>query len=61
MRLPVMQMLAALLAAACLLIAFFVVRSAVVSGMFMAVALAALIFIAWSALRWAYGRRRLNR
>lgn len=61
MRLPVIQLIAAVLAAACLLIAFFAVASAVVSGMFMAVALAALVFIAWTALRRAYGRRGLNR
>jgi hypothetical protein len=61
MRLPVMQLIAAVLAAACLLIAFFAARSAVVSGVFMVLALAALGFIAWTALRRAFGRRRANR
>lgn len=61
MRLSVIQVIAALFAAVCFVIAFIAAGIAVVSGAFMLLALAALGFIAWSALRRAFGRDRLRR
>lgn len=61
MRLSVLQLIAAVLAAVCLVIAFIATGTAVVSGVFMLLALAALGFIAWSALKSAFGRNRPDR
>lgn len=60
MRLSVLQLIAAVLAAVCLVIAFVAAGTAVVSGVFMLLSLAALGFIAWSALKRAFGRDRLR-
>jgi len=59
MRLSVVQVIAALFSAVCFVIAFIAAGVAVVSGAFMLMALAALGFIAWTALRRAFGRDRL--
>ncbi|MGX1691655.1 hypothetical protein [Brevundimonas naejangsanensis] len=59
MRLSVIQVIAALFSAVCFVIAFIAGGVAVVSGAFMLMALAALGFIAWTALRRAFGRDRL--
>lgn len=61
MRLSVVQVIAALFAAVCFVIAFIATGVAVVSGVFMLMALACLGFIALSALRRAFGRDRLRR
>ncbi|AYG95030.1 hypothetical protein D8I30_07430 [Brevundimonas naejangsanensis] len=61
MRLSVLQLIAAVFAAVCLVIAFVAAGTAVVSGVFMLLALAALGFIAWSALKRAFGRNRPDR
>ena len=58
MRLSVLQVIAALFAAVCLVIAFIATGVAVVSGVFMLLAVAALGFIAWSALRRAFSKAR---
>lgn len=58
MRLSVLQVIAALFAAVCLVIAFIAAGVAVVSGVFMLLAVAALGFIAWTALRRAMDRDR---
>ena len=58
MRLSVLQVIAALFAAVFFVIAFLAAGVAVVSGVFMLLALAALGFIAWTALRRAFGRDR---
>jgi hypothetical protein len=58
MRLSVLQVIAALFAAVCLIIAFIAAGVAVVSGAFMLLAVGALGFIAWTALRRAFGRDR---
>ncbi|GAA0764863.1 MAG: hypothetical protein LKF80_09615 [Brevundimonas sp.] len=58
MRLSVLQVIAALFAAVCLVIAFIAAGVAVVSGVFMLLAVAALGFIAWTALRRAFSRDR---
>ncbi|MBD7941728.1 hypothetical protein [Brevundimonas guildfordensis] len=60
MRLSVVQVIAALFSAVCFVIAFIAAGVAVVSGAFMLLALAALGFIAFSALRRAFGRDRLT-
>ncbi|ANF55058.1 hypothetical protein NI454_02900 [Brevundimonas diminuta] len=61
MRLSVIQVIAALFSAVCFVIAFIATGVAVVSGAFMLLALAALGFIAWTALRRAFGKDRLPR
>ncbi|HEY4585831.1 MAG TPA: hypothetical protein VIG84_05530 [Brevundimonas sp.] len=61
MRLSVVQVIAALFSAVCFVIAFLAAGVAVISGAFMLMALAALGFIAWTALRRAFGRHRLPR
>ncbi|MGU3455737.1 hypothetical protein ACLBV5_05430 [Brevundimonas sp. M1A4_2e] len=61
MRLSVIQVIAALFSAVCFIIAFIATGVAVVSGAFMLLALAALGFIAWTALRRAFGKDRLPR
>ncbi|WP_278070390.1 hypothetical protein [Brevundimonas sanguinis] len=61
MRLSVIQVIAALFSAVCFIIAFVATGVAVVSGAFMLLALAALGFIAWTALRRAFGKDRLPR
>lgn len=58
MRLSVVQVIAALFSAVCFVIAFIAAGVAVVSGAFMLLALAALGFIAFSALRRAFGTQR---
>ena len=60
MRLSVIQVIAALFSAVCFIIAFIAAGVAVVSGVFMLLALAALGFIAWTALRRAFARKRLQ-
>lgn len=61
MRLSVIQITAGLFAAVCAVIAFIAAGVAVVSGVFMLLAVGALGFIAWTAFRRAYGRDRLKR
>lgn len=61
MRLSVVQVIAALFAAVCFVIAFIAAGAAVISGLFMLMALVCLGFIAFSALRRAFGRDRLRR
>lgn len=58
MRLSVVQVIAALFAAVCLVIAFIASGTVVISGLFMLMALTCLGFIAFSALRRAFGRGR---
>ena len=58
MRLSVIQVIAALFAAVCLVIAFIDAGVAVVSGVFMLLAVAAQGFIAWTALRRAFSKDR---
>ena len=58
MRLSILQVIAALFAVVCLVIAFIATGVAVVSGVFMLLAVAALGFIAWSAVRRALASDR---
>ncbi|MFC5372286.1 hypothetical protein ACFPIF_06985 [Brevundimonas faecalis] len=58
MRLSSVQLIAALAAAVCLIIAFIAAGVGMISGFFMLLAVAALVFIAWTALRRAFGRSR---
>lgn len=58
MRLSVLQVIAALAAAVCVVIAFIAAGAGLISGFFMLLAVAALGFIAWTALRRAMGYDR---
>lgn len=58
MRLSVIQVVAALAAAVCIVIAFIAAGLGLISGLFMLLAMLALIFIAWTALRRALGQDR---
>lgn len=58
MRLYTTQIIAALLAAVCIVIAFIAAGAALVSGFFMLLAVAALGWIAWSAMRRVLARNR---
>lgn len=58
MRLSVIQVIAALAAAVCVVIAFIAAGAGLVSGLFMLLAMLALGFIAWTALRRALGYDR---
>lgn len=58
MRLYTTQIIAALLAAVCLVIAFIAAGAALVSGFFMLLAVGALGWIAWSAMRRVLSRNR---
>ncbi|HEY1072530.1 hypothetical protein [Brevundimonas sp.] len=58
MRLSVIQLVAALAAAVCIVIAFIAAGIGLISGLFMLMAMAALGFIAWTALRRALGYDR---
>jgi len=58
MRLSVIQVVAALAAAVCTVIAFIAAGLGLISGLFMLLAMLALIFIAWTALRRALGQDR---
>lgn len=58
MRLSVIQVVAALGAAVCIVIAFIAAGIGLISGFFMLLAVAALSFIAWTAIRRAMGYNR---
>ena len=58
MRLSVIQVIAALAAAICVIIAFIAAGAGLVSGFFMLLAMAALGFIAWTAIRRAMGQTK---
>jgi hypothetical protein len=58
MRLSVIQVVAALGAAVCIVIAFIAAGIGLISGFFMLLAVAALGFIAWTAIRRAIGYHR---
>ena len=60
MRLSVIQVVAALAAAVCVVIAFIAAGAGLVSGLFMLLAMLALGFIAWTALRRALGYDRAS-
>ena len=55
MRLSVIQVVAALAAAVCVVIAFIAAGVGLISSVFMLLAVAALGFIAWTAVRRALG------
>ncbi len=56
MRMSVIQVIAALGAAVCIAIAFIAAGVGVISSIFMLLAVAALGFIAWTAIRRAMGQ-----
>jgi hypothetical protein len=58
MRLSVIQVVAALGAAVCVVIAFIAAGVGLISSAFMLLAVAALAFIAWTAIRRALGHGR---
>jgi len=58
MRLSVIQVIAALAAAICVIIAFIAAGAGLISGFFMLLAMAALGFIAWNAIRRAMGQTK---
>ncbi|MBD3835044.1 MULTISPECIES: hypothetical protein [Brevundimonas] len=58
MRLSVIQVIAALSAAICVIIAFIAAGAGLISGFFMLLAMAALGFIAWTAIRRAMGQTK---
>ena len=58
MRLSVIQVVAALGAAVCIVIAFIAAGVGLISGVFMLLAVAALGFIAWTAIRSALSHGR---
>ena len=60
MPLSVVQVVAALAAAVCIVIAFIATGAGLISGFFMLLAMAALGFIAWTALRRAMGYDRVR-
>jgi hypothetical protein len=58
MRLSVIQVIAALSAAVCVIIAFIAAGVGLISTIFMLLAIAALGLIAWTAIRRAMGQTR---
>lgn len=58
MRLSVIQVIAALAAAVCVVIAFIAAGIGVISAIFMLLAVAALGFIAWTAVRRAMSQTK---
>ena len=58
MRLSIMQVIAALVAAVCVVIAFIAAGIGVISAIFMLLAMAALGFIAWTAIRRAMNQAK---
>ncbi|MGH7018648.1 MAG: hypothetical protein ACREEY_02140 [Brevundimonas sp.] len=58
MRLSVIQVIAALSAAVCVIIAFIAAGVGLISTVFMLLAVAALGFIAWTAIRRAMGQTK---
>ena len=58
MRLSIIQVIAALVAAVCVVIAFIATGIGLIFTVFMLLAVAALGFIAWTAIRRAVGQPR---
>ena len=58
MRLCVISLVAALAAAVCLVIAFIAAGAGLISDLFILLAVVALLFTAWTALRQIRGRER---